>query len=120
MNNFRVELGKWGEEQAERFLISKGVKIQAKNIRTEFGEIDLLGVEDDCLLFIEVKTSKTRKFGFPEISVTDKKMEHMQKSALRYLQEHVELDNDWRIDVVAVEVKNKNRPEIKWFKNVIS
>src|SRR5690606_35055060 len=106
MNNLRVKLGKWGEEQAEIFLVSKGVKILAKNIRTEYGEIDLLGDEEGCLLFIEVKTLKTKEFGYPEVSVTNKKIAHMQKSALRFLQKHEEVDSDWRIDVIAVEVKD--------------
>jgi putative endonuclease len=113
-------LGKWGEDQAQRFLEKNGVVILGKNIYTEYGEIDLLGVGDRILLFIEVKTSQTRKFGFPEVSVNARKMDHMNKAAQKYLQDHEEISGDWRIDVVSVEVNFKNETEIRWFKNAVT
>lgn len=113
-------LGKWGEEQALNYLVSNGVVILGKNIFTEYGEIDLLGKLDDVLLFIEVKTSRTHKFGFPEVSVNLRKMDHMINSAQRYLQDHEEIINDWRIDVIAIEININDEIEIKWFKNAIT
>jgi putative endonuclease len=112
------DLGKWGEDQAARFLAEKGVEILARNIQTEYGEIDLLGSIDNCLLFIEVKTGQTKKFGFPEVSVNKLKMNHMIKSAQKYIQDREDISNDWRIDVVSIEVNTQNRTEIKWFQNV--
>jgi putative endonuclease len=113
-------LGKWGEEQAEKFLVENGVVILAKNIHTKYGEIDLLGIKDNCLLFIEVKTSQTRKYGFPEVSVNAKKRDHMSKAAQKYIQDHEDISNDWRIDVVSIEVDLQNNTEIKWFKNAVT
>ena len=113
-------LGKWGEEQAERYLEKNGVVILDRNIFTEYGEIDLLGLKDRCLLFIEVKTSQTRKYGFPEVSVNARKMEHMNKAAQKYIQDHEEISNDWRIDVVSIELNSQNGTEIKWFKNAVN
>jgi putative endonuclease len=113
-------LGKWGEEQAQSFLEKNGVKILGKNIHTKYGEIDLLGINESVLLFIEVKTSQTRKFGFPEVSVNAKKMDHMNKAAQKYIQDHEGISSDWRIDVISIELNSKKESEIKWFKNVIS
>jgi putative endonuclease len=112
-------LGRWGEEQALKYLVNHGVEILGKNIFTEYGEIDLLGIQDKVLLFVEVKTAQTRKFGFPEVSVNTRKMDHMVKAAQKYLQDHEEISNDWRIDVISIEI-NSNKPEIKWFKNVVT
>jgi len=112
-------LGKWGEEQALNFLIKNGVEILGRNIFTEYGEIDLLGVHDHVLLFVEVKTSQTQKFGYPEVSVNMRKMDHMVNAAQKYLQDHEELLNDWRIDVISIELKS-DKPEIKWFKNAVT
>ena len=120
MNQTRKELGKWGEAQAEKYLVEKGVVILGKNIYTKYGEIDLLGLEDKCFLFVEVKTSKTKKYGFPEVSVNARKMDHMIKAAQKYMQDHEELLNDWRIDVISIEVDSQNETEIKWFKNAIT
>ena len=44
----------------------------------------------------------------------------MNKAAQKYLQEHEDISNDWRIDVISIELKNKKESEIKWFKNVIT
>ena len=112
------DLGKWGEDQAARYLAAKGVVIIERNIQTEYGEIDLLGIIDDCLLFIEVKTRQTKKYGFPEVSVNKLKMNHMIKAALKYIQDHDNLLNDWRIDVISIELNTKKEIEIKWFQNV--
>ena len=113
-------LGKWGEEQAENYLKEKGVVILDRNIYTEYGEIDLLGLKDNCLIFIEVKTSQTRKYGFPEVSVNARKMDHMNKTAQKYLQDQEDIRDDWRIDVVSIEVNSHNETEIKWFKNAVT
>ncbi len=112
-------LGKWGEDEAANFLINEGVNILGKNIYTEFGEIDILGIQDNILLFVEVKTSQTHKYGFPEVSVNMRKMDHMIKAAQKYLQDNEEFSYDWRIDVISIELKS-GESEIKWFKNVIN
>jgi putative endonuclease len=115
-----LELGRWGENQAEIFLKNKGAEIIDRNIQTEYGEIDILGIMDNCLLFIEVKTGQTKKYGFPEISVTKQKMNHMIKAAGKYIQDHEDSIKDWRIDVISIEVNAKSQPEIQWFQNVAS
>jgi putative endonuclease len=112
-------LGRWGEEVAINYLVNNGVNIIGKNIYTKYGEIDILGIQDDILLFVEVKTAQTHKYGFPEVSVNMKKMDHMIKAAQKYLQDHEEISCDWRIDVISIELKS-GEPEINWFKNVIN
>lgn len=111
--------GNWGEGKAKEFLLSQGIRILSSNIRTEFGEIDLLGLDGDMVVFIEVKTRFSKQYGFPEISVDNKKSDHMIKSALRYLQDHPEMENDWRIDVISITNYKNEKQEIKWFKNAI-
>lgn len=112
--------GAWGEELAACFLIARGVNIIGRNIRTPYGEIDLLGEEESQILFVEVKTLKNKRFGDPEVSVSQVKQSHMSNSALHYLQENNLLDADWRIDVIAVNAAAGQLPEIKWFKNAVS
>ncbi len=113
-------LGKWGEEQAEKFLVGKGVVILARNIQTKYGEIDLLALDEKCLIFIEVKTSQTRKYGFAEVSVNARKIDHMKKAAQKYIQDHEEISSDWRIDVLSIDIDFQNKTEINWFKNAVT
>lgn len=49
-------LGQKGEEEACNYLIKKGYSIPIKNWRVKHGEIDLIGIEKDVIVFLEVKT----------------------------------------------------------------
>jgi putative endonuclease len=118
INGSRQSIGKWGEEVARNFLVDQGVVILDSNIRTQFGEIDILGMEGDALVFFEIKTRFSKKYGFPEIAVDKNKAHHMIQSALKYLQDHDEINHEWRIDVIAI-TRYINQPQIKWFKNAI-
>ncbi len=49
-------IGRQGEDQAVQFLIEKGFQIIERNYHSRFGEVDVVGVDKDVLVFIEVKT----------------------------------------------------------------
>ena len=115
----RRATGQWGEKKAAAYLQMNGVRIIASNVRTPFGEIDLIGEDEDQLVFIEVKTLRKKPFGEPEISVTIKKQSHMIDSALSYLQKNDLLERQWRIDVVSLHPLERDRIEYHWFKNAI-
>jgi putative endonuclease len=119
MSNERQVLGRWGENEAAEYLVAKGFSILGRNIRTPYGEIDLLarlpGIfpsERDILAFVEVKTRRTTSFGYPEESVNPRKQAHLLSSAEYYMQEHPELEGDWRIDVIAIQRMGEGKPPI--------
>jgi len=114
-----IDTGRLGEQIAAKYLMKKKVLILSRNIQTPYGEIDLIGETDDCLIFFEVKTRRKKHFGYPESSVHSTKQEHMVNSAIAYLQDNDELERPWRIDVIAVNLFASKPPEIKWFKNAI-
>ena len=123
MEKFRLankELGDWGEQIAVDYLISKNVKVIGRNIRTGYGEIDILGQENGIIIFFEVKTRRTEEFGNPEDAVNYKKREHMRNSALDFMQSNPDLEMDWRIDVIAIFVGGKDKFQIRWVKNAIT
>jgi putative endonuclease len=132
MGKHRQVLGRWGEDQAVSYLVGLGYEILARNARTPYGEIDLVarqafnsapGMEppDQLTVFVEVKTRTTLAYGLPEESVTRRKQAHLLASAQAYIQDHPELDGDWRIDVIAVQRKpGRQAPSIYHFENAIS
>jgi len=123
MGKFRLtkkDLGDWGEQIAVDYLISNNIKIVDRNIRTNYGEIDILGQKDGIIIFFEVKTRRTEEFGNPEDAVNYKKREHMKNSALDFMQSNLDLEMDWRIDVIAIFVGEKNKLQIRWIKNAIA
>lgn len=125
MNKPARELGKWGEELAAKFLIQQGFSIIAQNVYTPYGELDLVAEDpgeatEKTLVFVEVKTRRSRRFGFPEEAVTTSKQEHLKSAALHYLQDHPELESDWRFDVIAIECYQNQAPIIHHFENALS
>lgn len=119
--DYKKRLGGWGETIAAEYLAGKGYIILERNIRTQYGEIDLIALDKEILVFVEVKTRTSRKFGYPEEAISLKKKEHLLASAQAYLQTHQELERDWRIDVLAIERIDRNSlPEITQFENIIT
>jgi len=120
MGKVRHALGRWGEALAADFLVHKGYKIIARNVRTPYGEIDLIAQTSERLVFVEVKTRSTDTYGHPEASITPQKREHMIASAQAYLQTSSDPDVNWRIDVIAIrKLKPAGQPEVIHFENAI-
>ena len=100
MNN--REKGKIGEEIAKKFLINNGINIIKENYFTNFGEIDLIGIEKKTIIFIEVKFRKNNNFGLPYESVNERKIQRIKSSAETFLSKNDFGDYDCRFDVVSI------------------
>lgn len=116
----RKNLGQWGEKVAAKYMDERGYTLLGKNIRTPYGEIDLVFRFGDVTVFVEVKTRSSQAFGYPEEAITKQKKQHLIESSQAYLQEHPELDGDWRIDVIAIQsLDGKKEICIEHFENAV-
>ncbi|MEK7872695.1 MAG: YraN family protein [Chloroflexota bacterium] len=121
MTQGKQRTGAWGERFARTYLAQRGYRILEANYRCAYGEIDLVADKGDCLVFVEVRTRRSRAFGTPEESVTPRKIEHLKSSAEHYLQTHTGLPLSWRIDLVALELGPGGRVErINHIENAVS
>ena len=102
----RRETGILGETLACEFLGNNGYSIIEKNYRCPGGEVDIVARHQDTLVFVEVRTKRSRNFGSPQESITPVKMERLRNIAAYYWQSHQNLPESWRIDVVAVQLDN--------------
>src|SRR4030043_236627 len=82
----RKEVGALGEKLAVDFLKKRGYKIMQRNFRCREGEVDIIAKQDDCLVFVEVRTKKSSGFGIPEESITPSKSRKLVALADIYLQ----------------------------------
>lgn len=98
--------GKIGEDFAVSFLQDKGYKIVTRNFRSRFGEIDVVATKGDALIFIEVKTRWSNKFGAPEEAVTPQKLNKIARTAHYFSLIHPTFSKKLRIEVVAIEVEH--------------
>jgi len=94
--------GKRGEDYAVRFLTKKGYGIIERNYRCIFGEIDLVARDQDEIVFVEVKSRRSKNFGNPEAAVDIKKQKKISRIAMNYLAEKELDDRNARFDVVAI------------------
>jgi putative endonuclease len=79
-----AETGKTGEKLAATYLQSKGYSICAVNWRHRHWEVDIIASKEDRLHFVEVKTRKSLRYGYPEESITREKMRHLRNAAEAY------------------------------------
>ncbi len=103
----QVSGGKIGEKLACKFLKKHGYKIERKNFRCRYGEIDIIAKDKNTLCFIEVKARSTVSYGFPEEFVDSRKRKKLFKTATTYITKQQIEETDMRFDIVAVDLKEK-------------
>ncbi len=117
---YKNRLGANGELIAKNFLEErKKYKFIKSNYRFERAEIDLI-FEDETnklLLFVEVKTRRSRKFGEPEESVNSTKQNQIKKAAMGFVSENEKYyEYDLRIDVMSIFL-SEGQAEINHIEN---
>lgn len=98
--------GSLGENYAVSLLKKKGYRILEKNFRTKLGEIDIIALDRDTLVFVEVKARWSRRFGRPEEAVTPQKINKIKKAIGYYKLLHQDSSDKMRIEVVSLEIQN--------------
>jgi putative endonuclease len=100
----RTEKGVLGELTAIDYLIKSGYVILDKNFRTRYGEIDIIGMDEEYIVFIEVKTRRNFNLGLPCESVTLDKQRRIARMALLYIAKNNLQNYNFRFDVVETVI----------------
>jgi putative endonuclease len=111
------DLGDLGENLAARHLTAKGYNLIAKNYFIRGGEIDLILKKDGIIVFVEVKTRRTGKFGTAADALTPNKKRKLLRAIRTYLGTLTGFTN-WRADLVAIDFTAYNRANITHYKNI--
>lgn len=117
MDYFRHVLGKRAEEHAWRFLQDQGLKPILRNYRCYFGEIDLIMLDRDDIVFVEVRSRRRVDFGNALESIRPGKIRKLMKTATHFLQKkHWLHKRPSRFDVVAIHPVD-GKMQLEWIKN---
>ncbi len=106
----RKDLGRQGEDLAAAYLAQQGYLVVTRNWRIRSGELDIVARDGEWLVFVEVRTRRSRggastlALGSPEESITPRKQLQLVALADAYLFE-MRWDGFWRIDVIALELR---------------
>ena len=104
----RIGTGRTGEDLAVRYLENQGYVIVERNYRKRIGEIDIIARDGECLVFVEVKTRRSNRFGSPFDAVGFRKQQQVSRVALAFMTQHRCLDVPVRFDVVAVHLEGQS------------
>ena len=99
------EIGRQGEAIALHFLAFKKHHILERNWRWQKAEIDIISQDKKTLVFVEVKTRSTERYGQPKEFVSIRKEALMKEAAEAYLEIN-ELEIELRFDIISIVLKN--------------
>ncbi|MCF7864610.1 MAG: YraN family protein [Kiritimatiellales bacterium] len=114
-----LKAGRWGEQQAIRFLKKNGYKVLGQRVRVgKRDELDIVAEHDGVLVFVEVKTRKNENYGRPFSAVDKAKCKHLSRAAVAYLKQKKIKPEFIRFDVVEVIGEpGGGAPEIRHIEN---
>ena len=101
--------GDFGERVAASHLEAKGYTILERNWSVKEGEIDLIASKPRELIFVEVRTRRSRAMVSAEESIDARKAAHVRAAAMAYVQQHPDVPANQRIDAVVIELDAKGR-----------
>ena len=114
----RQKDGARAERIAQQHLLDHGLKTVNANVACAQGEIDLIMLDGETLVFVEVRWRKNAAYGGAAVSVTPHKLAKLMRACEMFLQhEPTWRDGPCRIDVLALQ-GDLNAPSIEWLKNV--
>lgn len=107
------------ETLAADYLSQKGYRILEKNYTTKFGEIDIVAIDSDTLVFVEVKYRASSSYGMGYEAVRHQKLRKLQKAIWHYIKANAcYLPNKYRLDVISIDGPELSAVAIQHFTNV--
>jgi putative endonuclease len=113
----RLALGREGEERAAAYLAGRGYRILARNVRAGGVEMDIIAARGATLVFVEVKTRRSLRYGGPEESVDPRKRARLVRGARAWLQEQRPRARNVRFDVIAWHVDGNQAWRLQHFEH---
>jgi putative endonuclease len=111
--------GREGEDRAAAGVEAEGMRIVARNVRSPAGEVDLIALDGDTLVFIEVKTWSA--YGIESLSygINRKKQRRILETAKYFLSVHREYNGmAVRFDVIFIDPQKTTRLESAFTEHV--
>ena len=111
------DAGKWGEDLAAKYLEEKGYTIVERDWKSGRRDIDIIALDDDVVVFVEVKTRRNRLYGEPEESVDYHKLQNLQQAISHYVKfKHIR--QEIRFDIISIVGTVGTDPDIQHIQDV--
>ncbi len=107
------------EAKAAQYLAQKGYRILERNYTTKFGEIDIVAIDADTLVFVEVKYRAHSDFGMGYEAVRGDKLKKLERTMWHYIKAHAcHLPHNYRLDVISIDGPDIDTADLKHFTHV--
>ena len=116
----RANLGRLGEQAAEKFLKRQRYRIVARNYQCPVGEIDLVALDGATVVFVEVKTRSARDHADPQDAVNFGKQQRLARSANYFLRQTHSVGRACRFDIIAISGESGEALQIEHIPNAFS
>ncbi len=119
--HYNQKVGRFGEKLAREYLVKRGYEILNANIKTNYQEIDIVAAKDKELVFVEVKTRTSCRFGEADESVFFNKTKNLRRAVGLYLRQADKKTkyDDIRLDLIAINIDRTNKnAKIKHYKSI--
>lgn len=113
MTTANVGVGAYGERRAAQHLVAQGMAVLDRNWRGQAGEVDIIARDGNDLVFVEVKTRRTLRFGRPIEAILPAKVRRMRRLAAQWLALTGVRPREVRFDIVSVLPQRKGAPRIE-------
>jgi putative endonuclease len=115
---FRRWFGSRSERAAAKFLRKLGCRILARNVNLSIGELDIVALDRDTLVFVEVRSTQGELLERPTLSIDAVKQKKLTSAALTFLSNRRLLDRPARFDVIIVGwPANRREPHVVHYPN---
>lgn len=109
------------EQRALHYLEGQGLHLLARNFRTPMGELDLVMLDAECLVFVEVRQRRQSRFGDAAMSVTAPKQQRLTRAAGAFIQRHRQYQKSrCRFDVIAYDIGDEPDAPPRWIRNAFA
>lgn len=112
----KKELGQRAEDLACEYLLRQGLMVLERNFYIRGGELDIVAMEGETIVFVEVRSKSKGNYGLPEETISEKKRQFLYRAAEQYLIKQEYTDKNCRFDVISVLFQER-KTVVKWFKD---
>jgi putative endonuclease len=113
MTQAKDAVGAYGERVAARYLANEGMELLDRNWRSPTGEIDIVLRDGRSIVFCEVKTRRSYRFGSPIEAIVPAKVQRLRRLAAEWLATSTERADEVRFDVVSVIPQRSGRARVE-------
>lgn len=111
------DMGKWGEDLAEAYLERRGYTIVERDWKSGRRDIDIIALDNDVVVFVEVKTRRNRLFEEPEDAIDYRKRQNLQQAINHYVKFR-NIRQEIRFDIISVVGTIGTEPDIQHIQDV--